>query len=99
MLMHNPPHPGLLIRRMLIEGAGLSVTEAAERLGITRVMLSKLLNARANISPEMAVRLSMALNTSSEMWLSMQAMYDLWHAEKKRKKLHIKPIQLVNAYA
>lgn len=87
--MHNPPHPGLIVKRMLIEGAGLSVTEAAKALGVGRVTLSKLLNKKSGISPEMAVRLSLALNTSSEMWVNMQSMYDLWDAEKKRKKLRI----------
>lgn len=87
MLMHNPPHPGLIVKRILIESSQLSVTEAASALGVGRVTLSKLLNQRAGISPEMAVRLSLALNTSSEMWINMQAMYDLFQAEKKRKKL------------
>jgi antitoxin HigA-1 len=89
MLMHNPPHPGLVVKRILIEGAHLSITEAAKALGVGRVTLSKLLNKKSGISPEMAVRLSIALNTSSEMWVNMQAMYDLWQAEKKRKKLRI----------
>lgn len=98
MLMHNPPHPGLLVKRMLIEGAGLSVTEAAHALQVGRVTLSKILNQKSGISPEMAVRLSLALNTSSEMWINMQGMYDLWQAEKKRKQLRasikrIKPDQ------
>lgn len=92
MLMHNPSHPGLIVKRSLIENTGLSVTEAAKALNIGRVTLSKLINCKAGISPEMAVRLSLALNTSSEMWLNMQMIYDLWQAEKKRKKLHIKPI-------
>jgi len=98
MLMHNPPHPGLLVKRMLIEGAKLSVTEAAKSLGIGRVTLSKLLNKKCGISPEMAVRLSIALNTSSEMWLNMQSIYDLWQAEKNRKKLSnkIKKIKIQN---
>ena len=87
MLMHNPPHPGSIVRRMLIEGAKLSVTDAAKALGIGRVTLSKLLNKKSGISPEMAVRLSLALNTSSEMWINMQSMYDLSLAEKQRKKL------------
>lgn len=90
MLMHNPPHPGLIVKRMLIVGAGLSVTKAAEALGIGRVTLSKLINKKSGISPEMAVRLSLALNTSSEMWINMQSMYDLWSAEKMRKKLRIR---------
>jgi addiction module HigA family antidote len=74
---------------MLIEGAQLTITEAANALGIGRVSLSKIINKKSGISPEMAVRLSLALNTSSEMWINMQSMYDLWQAEKKRKKLRI----------
>lgn len=89
MLMHNPPHPGLIVKRMLIEGAKLSVTEAAKALQVGRVTLSKILNKKSGISPEMAVRLSLALNTSSEMWVNMQSMYDLWLAEKKRKQLRV----------
>lgn len=89
MLMHNPPHPGLIVKRMLIEGAGLSVTDAAKALHVGRVTLSKLLNKKSGISSEMAIRLSLALNTSSEMWVNMQSMYDLWQAEKKRKKLRM----------
>ena len=96
MLMHNPPHPGLIVRRMLLEGAGLSVTDAAKALGIGRVTLSRLINAQSGISAEMAIRLSLALNTSSEMWINMQSMYDLWQAEKKRKRLrgNIKKIKI-----
>lgn len=95
MLMHNPPHPGVIVRRALIDGAGLSVSDAAKALGVGRVTLSKLINEKSGISPEMAVRLSIALNTSSEMWMNMQSMYDLWQAEKKRSKLcvHIKKIK------
>lgn len=92
-MMHNPPHPGLIVKRTLLDGAHLSVTEAAKRLGVGRVTLSRLMNCKAGISPEMAVRLSLALNTSSEMWINMQAMYDLWQAEKKRKKLKVITIQ------
>lgn len=98
MHMHNPPHPGLVVKRMLIEGAKLSVTDAAKALGVGRVTLSKLLNKKCGISPEMAVRLSLALNTSSEMWINMQSMYDLWQAEKKRHKikLSITKIKLIS---
>lgn len=101
MIMHNPPHPGLVVRRMLIEGAELSVTEAAKALGVGRITLSKLLNKKSGISPEMAVRLSLALNTSSEMWVNMQGMYDLWQAEKKRKtlRINIKKIKIHQAAA
>ncbi|MCE3238098.1 MAG: higA [Gammaproteobacteria bacterium] len=89
MLMHNPPHPGQVVKRMLIEGAHLSVTAAAEALGVGQVTFSNLLNKKSGISPEMAVRLSLAFNTSSEMWINMQSMYDLRLAEKKRKKLRM----------
>ena len=101
MLMHNPPHPGLIVKRMLIEGAGLSVTHAANALGVGRVTLSKILNKKSGISPEMAVRLSLALNTSSEMWVNMQSMYDLWQAEKKRKtlRINIKKIKILQIAA
>src|SRR5579863_2674370 len=97
MLMHNPPHPGIIVKRMLIDGARLSVTDAAKALRVGRVTLSKLFNKKSGISPEMAVRLSLALNTSSEMWINMQSMYDLSQAEKKRKILrgNIKKINAI----
>ncbi len=86
--MHNPPHPGLLVRKSIMDkGAGLTITEAAAALGISRLSLSKLVNGRCGISPEMAIRLSIALNTSSELWLNMQRMYDLWESEKNRAAL------------
>lgn len=101
MLMHNPPHPGLLVKRMLIEGAQLSITDAAKALGVGRVTLSKIINQKSGISPEMAVRLSLALKTSSEMWVNMQGMYDLWQAEKKRNKMktHIQRIKSALVHA
>lgn len=83
--MHNPPHPGLIVKRALIDGTGLTVTEAAKQLDVGRVTLSKLINGKSGISSEMAVRLSIALNTSSEMWANMQTMYDLSQAELNRK--------------
>lgn len=92
MMMHNPPHPGLVVKNTLIEGAHLTVTDAADLLGVSRLTMSKLINCKSGISPEMAVRLSLALNTSSEMWLSMQLKYDLYQAEKSRKRLKVKPI-------
>lgn len=79
--MHNPAHPGEVLREYLPEG--MTVTEAARRLGITRQALSSLINGRAGVSADMAVRLSQALGTSAKMWLSMQVAYDLWQAEKK----------------
>jgi addiction module HigA family antidote len=67
----------------------LTVTDAARSLGVSRKALSSIVNGRAGISPEMAVRLSIAFNTSAESWLNQQLQYDLWHAEKKRTRLHV----------
>src|ERR671911_1368563 len=89
MLMHNPPHPGEVLRDLCLEPLGLSVTGAAAALGVSRKTLSALLNGRAGISPEMAVRLSIAFGTSSESWMNQQTQYDLWHAEKRRKDLRV----------
>jgi addiction module HigA family antidote len=89
MLMHNPPHPGEVLRELCIEPLGLTVTDAAKALGVSRNTLSKVLNGRASISPEMAVRLSIAFNTTSESWLNQQLQYDLWQAEKERKKIKV----------
>ena len=82
MRMHNPPHPGSVLREYL---GRLSVTEAAGRFGVTRVALSRILNGAAGISAEMALRLSEALGTSPELWLGMQMQYDLWQASQKRR--------------
>jgi antitoxin HigA-1 len=89
MKMHNPPHPGEVLRQLCLEPLNLTVTDAARSLGVSRKALSSILNGRAGISPEMAVRLSMAFNTSAESWLSQQLQYDLWQAEKNRKRLHV----------
>lgn len=89
MQMHNPPHPGEVLRELCIEPLELSVTEAADALGVSRNTLSKILNGRANITPEMAVRLSIAFDTSAESWINMQVQYDMWQAEKKRDSLNV----------
>jgi addiction module HigA family antidote len=89
MLMHNPPHPGEIIKELCLEPLGISVTAAAKGLGVSRKTLSAILNGRAGISPEMAVRLSIAFDTSSESWLNQQSQYDLWQAEKRRDSLHV----------
>lgn len=78
--MHNPCHPGGVLKEALSD---ISVTEAARRLGVGCVALSRLLNGATGISPEMALRLSKALGTSAEFWYGMQANYDLWQAKKK----------------
>lgn len=89
MLMHNPPHPGVVLRKLCLEPLGLSVTEAANALGVSRKTLSSILNGRAGISPEMAVRLSIAFNTTAESWLNQQTQYDLWRAQRRRRKLRV----------
>ena len=89
MQMHNPPHPGEILRDLCLEPLGLSVTDAAKALGVSRKTLSSVLNGRAGISPEMAVRLSIAFDTTAESWLNQQVQYDLWVAEKRRKSLKV----------
>jgi addiction module HigA family antidote len=88
--MHNPPHPGEVIRELCLEPLGLSVTEAAKGLGVSRKTLSAILNGRAGISPEMALRLSIAFDTTPESWLNQQTQYDLWQARKELKRLHVR---------
>ncbi len=90
MLMHNPPHPGEIIKALCLEPLGLSITEAAEALGVSRKTLSSIIDGKAGVSPEMAVRLSIAFDTSSESWLTQQTQYDLWQAEQHRKDLRVK---------
>jgi addiction module HigA family antidote len=82
MKMHNPPHAGEILKTLCLEPLNVTVTEAARSLGISRKTLSAILNGRARISPEMAVRLSIAFDTSAESWLNQQVQYDLWHAER-----------------
>ncbi len=89
MLMHNPPHPGLIIKELCLEPLGLTVTDAAKALGVSRKTLSSIINGKAGISPEMAVRLSIAFNTSSESWMNQQSQYDLWQAEQHRNELQV----------
>jgi addiction module HigA family antidote len=91
-MIHNPKHPGQLVKSMCLEPLGLSVTEAAKVLKISRPTLSKLLNGHIGISPEMAIRLAIVFSTSDELWVNLQASYDLWQANKQRSKLHLKSI-------
>jgi addiction module HigA family antidote len=79
--MFNPAHPGEVLREYLPNN--MSITEAARRLGVTRQALSALLNGRAGVSAEMAIRLAQALDTNAEMWLNMQSTYDLWQAKQR----------------
>lgn len=89
MRMHNPPHPGEILRELCLAPLALTVTDAARALGISRKTLSSILNGRAGISAEMAVRLSIAFNTTPESWLTQQVQYDLWQAERRRKALRV----------
>ena len=89
MRMHNPPHPGEIIKSLCLEPLGVTVTGAAKALGVSRKTLSAILNGRAGVSPEMAVRLSIAFGTSAESWLNQQTQFDLWHAEQGRKQLRV----------
>jgi len=87
--MYNPPHPGEVIRELCLEPLGLTVTRAAKSLGVSRKNLSELLNGKSGISTEMAIRLSIAFNTTPESWLNQQMQYDLWKIRGLRKKLKV----------
>ncbi|HQV12998.1 MAG TPA: HigA family addiction module antitoxin [Nitrospira sp.] len=84
--MHNPPHPGETLREDILPALGLTVTQAAAQLGVTRAALSRVLNGRAAISPEMALRLEGWLGVKhggrADVWVAQQAVYDLWQARK-----------------
>ena len=89
MPMHNPPHPGGIVRRQCLEPLGLSVTGVARGLGVTRQALSQLVNERTGISVDMAVRLSKAFGSSPETWLRMQMAYDLWQARERADRISV----------
>ncbi len=89
MTMHDPPHPGEVIRELCIEPLGLTVTAAAAGLGVSRKSLSELLNGRAGISPEMAIRLEGAFGGSAESWLRQQMQYALWQARRKAGRITV----------
>jgi addiction module HigA family antidote len=87
MPMKKPPHPGSMVMRQCIEPLGLTITDAAAALGVTRTTLSELVNEKRGISPEMAVRLAQVFGGSAESWLTQQAHYDLAHVHADRIKL------------
>ena len=97
--MHNPPHPGETLRDDVLPALGITVTDAAAQLGVTRAALSRVLNGRAGVSPEMALRLERWLGVDhggrAGVWLGMQANYDLWHAQKNTRSAlnKIKPVK------
>ena len=92
MLMKNPPHPGLSVRHDCLEPLGLSVTEAARHLRVSRKRLSDIVNCRAGISPEMAIRLDKAFGGGSETWVRLQAAYDLAQAMKHADEIKVERI-------
>ena len=87
--MHNPPHPGEIIREQCLEPLSLSVTDAAKGLGVTRKALSELLNGHSGISPEMAVRLSKAFGGTPETWLRLQLQFDLAKVERRADSIKV----------
>jgi addiction module HigA family antidote len=87
--MHNPPHPGEVLKELCLEPLGLTISAAAKALDVSRKTLSSILNRRGSITPEMALRLSIAFNTTAESWLMQQVQYDLWRAEQRKKKLRV----------
>ena len=89
MAMRNPVHPGKIIKHA-VEASGFSITEAAERLGVTRQTLSRVTNEQTSLSPEMAVRVSKAFGSSVEHWMRMQMAYDLAKVEKTAKTIKVK---------
>lgn len=93
MLMHNPPHPGEVIKRQCLEPLELTVTAAAQGLGVSRNTLSMLINGRLGISPDMAIRLSQGFGGSPESWLQQQMQYNLWLAEQHAHKIKVKKLR------
>ena len=89
MTMRNPPHPGGIAKRQCLEPLGLSVTRAAEGLGVTRQALSDLVNEKAGVSIDMAIRLSKAFGSTPETWLAMQTAWDLWQARDRADRISV----------
>ena len=90
MPMKNPPHPGDLVRYDCLEPLGLSITDAAKALKVSRQALNNLVNKKSGISPEMAVRLSKAFNSSPEFWMRLQLNYDLAQIERNASKIVVR---------
>ncbi|MGC8494419.1 MAG: HigA family addiction module antitoxin [Syntrophobacteraceae bacterium] len=93
MTMKNPPHPGETVRYDCLEPLGLTVTEGAKALGVTRQTLNNLVNGKSGISPEMAIRLSKAFGSSPETWLKMQLDYDLAQVRRREDKIQVRRVQ------
>ena len=91
--MKNPPHPGSIVREAIVDGLGLTITQAATGLGVSRKQLSELVNERAGISPEMAIRLEKGLGSTAEHWIRLQAAFDLARARTRARRLRIKKLR------
>ena len=89
MPLQNPPHPGEIVKWDCLEPLGLSVTRAAQGLGVTRQALSDLVNGKAGVSVEMSIRLSLAFGSTPETWLAMQTAYDLWQARDRARQIEV----------
>ena len=94
MAMKNPPHPGRIVRQECLEPLGLTVTDGAQALGVSRQALNNLVNGKASISPEMAVRLSKAFGGSAEVWLRLQLAYDLAQVQRRASAIKVKRLEL-----
>ena len=93
MKMHNPPHPGEVLRELYLKPLDLTITAAAEGLGVTRKALSELVNGRTDISRDMSIRLAKAFpNTNIRLWLDLQLQYDAWQAEQRADAIKVKPL-------
>lgn len=89
MGMRNPPHPGEIVKHECLEPLGLTVTRAAQGLGVTRQALSDLVNGKAGVSVEMSIRLSRAFGSTPETWLGMQTAYDLWQVRERAREIEV----------
>ena len=90
--MHNPARPGEILRELYLEPMGVTITQAAEALGVSRKHVSAIVNGRAPVSPDMAMRLAAVFATEPELWVNLQAQYDLWDVSRKRRP-KVKPLR------
>ena len=97
MRMHNPPHPGEILREMWLKPLDLSITDAAQLLNVSRKTLSEIVNAKASITPEMSLRLEMAFGKSAESWLGAQAAHDLWQMQDRKEALGVRRVLAAHA--
>ena len=98
MTMYNPAHPGEILRELIVAPLGMSVTDVARHLNVSRKTLSKILNGRGAVTPEMSLRLELAFHKpSADHWLRLQAAYDLWHARRDLESLAVEPCVLESA--